>query len=51
MKFYSAFSLLSLAVSALANHVIIADESNFDDIVLNSDKTSFVKFYADWCSH
>lgn len=51
MRFSSAISLLSLTISALASNIIIADDSNFDDVVLNSDKSSFVKFYADWCSH
>lgn len=51
MRFFSAFSLLSLTISALASNIIVVDDSNFDDVVLNSDKTSFVKFYAEWCSH
>jgi protein disulfide-isomerase A6 len=51
MRLFSAFSLLSLTVAALAKNIIVVDDSSFDDVVLNSDKTSFVKFYAEWCSH
>lgn len=51
MRFTTILSALSVAASAVASHVVVADSSNFDDIVLNSGKTSFVKFYAEWCSH
>lgn len=43
-----SFFLLSVA---WASNVIVVNENNFDDVVLNSDKTSFVKFSAKWCSH
>lgn len=50
MHFVALWSLLCLSV-AWASNIIIANDKNFDDIVLNSDKTSFVKFSAEWCSH
>lgn len=51
MRFTTILSALSAVAAAVASNVIVADSSNFDDIVLNSGKSSFVKFYAEWCSH
>ncbi|GMG21486.1 unnamed protein product [Ambrosiozyma monospora] len=39
------------ANSLIKNYVITVDENNFEEVVLKSGKNSFVKFYADWCSH
>lgn len=50
MRFSFALSLLSLS-AAWASNIIVVNDENFDDVVLNSDKTSFVKFFADWCTH
>lgn len=50
MRLSFALSLLSLSV-AWASNIIVVNDENFDDVVLNSDKTSFVKFYAEWCTH
>lgn len=51
MRFTTILSAVAAATSALASNVVVVDSSNFDEIVLNSGKTSFVKFYAEWCSH
>lgn len=51
MRLLTSLFSLTLVVSAFASNVIVVDDNNFDDVVLNSDKTSFVKFYAEWCSH
>ena len=32
-----------------AGQVLYADQSNFDQLVLNSDVPVLVDFYADWC--
>ena len=50
MRLSLALSLLSLSI-AWASNIIVVNDENFDDVVLNSDKTSFVKFYAEWCTH
>ena len=34
-----------------ASHVLQGDDKNFDDLVLKSNKTTLVDFYADWCRH
>lgn len=31
--------------------ILYADESNFEDIVLNSDSTVFVEFYTSYCTY
>lgn len=52
MRFISVFiSALFFLSVGWASNIIVANDENFDDLVLNSDKTSFVKFYAEWCSH
>lgn len=50
MRFSYIWSLLLISV-AWASNIIVVNDDNFDEIVLNSDKTSFVKFFAEWCSH
>ncbi|ESW95972.1 hypothetical protein KL918_003533 [Ogataea parapolymorpha] len=44
------FAILLFVTATLAR-VLELDTSNFDDVVLNSDKHTLVKFYASWCSH
>lgn len=51
MKGLLLWALLLLPAVWAAGNVIVVDDDTFDDVVLNSDKTSFVKFYADWCGH
>ncbi|KAG0675844.1 hypothetical protein C6P40_001505 [Pichia californica] len=50
MRLLPLWTLFSISL-AWAGNIIVVNDDNFDEVVLNSDKTSFVKFYADWCSH
>ena len=50
MRSLTLWLFVSISV-AWASNIIVANDDTFDDIVLNSDKTSFVKFFAEWCSH
>ena len=40
-------ALLALVPAAMGGAVVL-DESNFDDLVFNSGKSAFVKFFAPW---
>ena len=40
-----------LVAATVAHKVVTLDASNFDSIVLDSNKDVFVKFYAPWCGH
>ena len=31
------------------DHIEILDKNNFDSVVFDSDKVTFVEFYAHWC--
>ncbi|GBG29506.1 Protein disulfide isomerase, putative [Hondaea fermentalgiana] len=41
----------TLPGAARADDVVSLTPSNFDDIVVNSGKNTFVKFFAPWCGH
>lgn len=38
-------------VAAVSPNVVLANDNNFKQLVTESDKYSFVDFYADWCRH
>lgn len=39
------------AICAVSPNIIQANDKNFKQLVTESDKYSFVDFYADWCRH
>ncbi|QPG73810.1 hypothetical protein FOA43_001124 [Brettanomyces nanus] len=44
-------SLVGIASCFSGACALEVSDADFDDVVLNSNKTSFVKVYASWCSH
>lgn len=51
MFFTRYILLITLILNLVTSSVIRADDKNFRDLVINSNKISLVKFYADWCRH
>jgi len=54
MRAYLLFVLLALALSESVKNegkVIQLTADNFNDVVLNSQHTVLVKFFAPWCGH
>ncbi|CDK27330.1 unnamed protein product [Kuraishia capsulata CBS 1993] len=53
--FHRSYSIVALLVLLLSSfvfgEVLELTDKTFDDVVLKSGKTTFVKFYATWCSH
>jgi len=45
-----AVALLSL-ISGVSAQAVELTEKNFDNLVFNSGKAGFVKFFAPWCGH
>ncbi len=40
--------ILLALVPAATGGAVVLDESNFDDLIFNSGKSAFVKFFAPW---